>query len=365
MPALEVLGWDAGWAVAFGSVANGAAMIPGRIVVAHRDAWRVTTGAGDLTAGISGRLRAETRGPAVLPTVGDWVIVEPHEGEAKATIVALLERRTALGRAAGSDGDRTGADAQVLAANVDVVLVVGGLDHDLNLARLERYLAVAWSSGATPIVLLNKSDIDPYLEDHRAAVEAIAPGVDVLAISARDGTGVDEVRARIGRARTAVVVGSSGVGKSTLLNALVGGERARTANVREDDSRGRHTTVARELVVLADGGLLIDTPGLRALSVGGASDGLAETFADIAGLSADCRFGDCRHESEPGCAVLGAVEAGIIDAKRLARYHKLEREVAMVARRSDPIAARTERRRWASIGRSVEVQMRAKYGDDA
>jgi ribosome biogenesis GTPase len=296
--------------------------------------------------------------------VGDWVVVEARPDEGTATITAVLPRRSALARTAGESGRRTGADAQVLAANIDVVFVVAGLDDDLNLARLERYLAVAWSSGAMPVILLNKADLDEEVDAHRLAVEAIAPGVDVLAISARNGRGLDDVHSRLVAGTTAIVIGSSGVGKSTLLNALLGESRQETAAVREDDSRGRHTTVTRELVRLPDGALLIDTPGLRSLSVAGADEGMADAFADIHELAAACRFRDCRHESEPGCAVTAAVEAGALDEARLERYHKLEREVAMLARRADPIAAREERRRWASIGKSVAVHMRAKYGDD-
>ena len=364
MSTLRGLGWDEAWASEFEAVAGGDGLVPARVVVAHRDAWQVVAEAGQLTAGVAGRLRSAAFGVAEMPAVGDWVSIEPRATEGTATIVEVLPRRSALSRTAGDSGRRTGVDAQVLAANVDVVFVVAGLDHDLNVARLERYLAVAWSSGALPVVVLNKADIDARVDEHRLAVEAIAPGVAVLAISALERHGLDDVVARLGPGSTAVVIGSSGVGKSTLLNALLEETRQETAAVRADDSAGRHTTVTRELVALPGGALLIDTPGLRSLSVAGAEDGLADAFADIDELAAACRFADCRHLTEPGCAVRSAVDAGTLDAARVARFHKLEREIAMLARRADPIAAREERRRWASIGRTVAVQMRAKYGGE-
>jgi ribosome biogenesis GTPase len=368
MSVIDALGWDDGWTTALGTATNDEAVaaraVAARVVAAGRDVWQVVAEIGALEARVSGRLRGTAVGAADLPAVGDWVVIDARPDEGAATIVAVLPRRTALSRTAGEDGRRTGVDAQVLAANVDVVFVVAGLDDDLNLARLERYLAVAWSSGAMPVIVLNKADIDGRLEDHRLAVEAIAPGVAVLVTSAREGVGLDEVRERLVEGRTAIVIGSSGVGKSTLLNALLGTERQATGEVRADDSRGRHTTVGRELVALPGGALLIDTPGLRSLSVAGAEAGMADAFADIHELAQGCRFRDCRHAREPGCAVVAAVEDGRLGRDRLERYQKLEREVAMLARRADPIAAREERRRWAAIGKSVAVHMRTKYGDD-
>jgi ribosome biogenesis GTPase len=365
MSGLDALGWDEGWAASFAAVVGGDGLVPARVVIAQRHAWLVIARDGELAAGLTGRFRARTIGAADMPAVGDWVAIDARTAEGSASIVAVLPRRTALSRPAGEDGRRTGVDAQVLAANIDLVLVVGGLDHDLNLARLERYLAVAWSSGALPAVLLNKADIDERVEDHRLAVEAIAPGVEVLAISALRGDGLEEVRRRLAARSTAVVIGSSGAGKSTLLNALLGDARQATAAVREDDSRGRHTTVTRQLVALPGGALLIDTPGLRSISVAGAEAGIDDEFADVAELAVSCRFADCRHRAEPDCAVKAAVLRGALDADRVTRYHKLEREIAMLARRADPIAAREERRRWATIGKSVAVHMRSKYGDDS
>jgi ribosome biogenesis GTPase len=215
------------------------------------------------------------------------------------------------------------------------------------------------------LLVLNKADIDADLEGHRAAASAVAPGVDVVAMSAVTGLGVDLVAERLGPGSTAVVVGSSGVGKSTLINALLGEERQATSAVRTDDARGRHTTTVRELLPLPSGALLVDTPGLRSLDVSGAADGFDAAFADVAELAERCRFRDCRHEGEPGCAVREAVQAGLLDEDRVAGHRKLERELAYEARRIDPRAQAEERRRWRSIQRSVGQVYRVKYGDDS
>jgi ribosome biogenesis GTPase / thiamine phosphate phosphatase len=367
---LADLGWDPGWAAAFLPF-DAAGWRPARVVVAHRDRWVVTSpDTGDREAVIAGRVRHEAIGAGDLPAVGDWVALGLDEGThgGPAVIQAVLPRRTVFGRSNGDSARRGGArlvDDQVLAANVDVALVVTGLDGDFNLRRLERYLAVAWTGGATPVILLNKVDVATDPAGSRIAAEAVAPGVEVRAISARTGDGVaDLVADHLAPGRTAVVLGSSGVGKSTLVNALLGHERLRTAAVREDDSRGRHTTTRRELVRLPGGALLIDTPGIRSLGVAGAADGLDAAFADIAELALGCRFRDCRHDGEPGCTVMAALADGSLDARRLESHRKLERESARRAREADPLLRAAERRRWKAIHASVAIHMKSKYGDD-
>ncbi|HEY5630136.1 MAG TPA: ribosome small subunit-dependent GTPase A [Candidatus Limnocylindrales bacterium] len=328
-------------------------------MAAHRDAWRVALAGGDRDAELSGRFRFEAVGPGDLPAVGDWVAVSDSD---PALVTAVLPRRTAFGR--NRDSGQAAAD-QVLAANVDVTLVVTGLDGDFNLRRLERYIAVAWSGGATPVILLNKADTAPDPDGARLAAEAVAPGVDVRLISAIAGDGVAELaRDHLAPGRTAVVLGSSGAGKSTLLNALLGEERARTGAVRADDARGRHTTTHRELHRLPGGGLLIDTPGIRSLGVAGADDGMASAFADVADLAADCRFADCRHESEPGCAVRSALADGRLSQERFASHRKLEREAAHVARQGDRLLAEAERRKWRLISSAGREHMARKYGSE-
>jgi ribosome biogenesis GTPase len=367
-PSLAALGWDPGWSAAF-LAQEAAGHHPARVIAAHRDAWVVATPRGTHDAVVSGRLRYEAFGPADLPAVGDWVAIATAadaDAHGPAVVHAVLPRRSAFRRFAG-DSNRSGSgrisDQQVLAANVDVALLVAGLDGDFNLRRLERYLAVAYAGGATPVVVLNKADIDLDLAGHRLAAEAVAPGTAVHAISALSGTGVDELAAAWLRpGTTAVVLGSSGVGKSTLVNRLLGEERQRTSTVREDDAKGRHTTRHRELLPLPGGALLIDTPGIRSIEVAGAQDGLDDAFADIAGLAAACRFRDCRHEREPGCAVLAARADGTLDRERLDSYRKLEREAARVAREADPLLRADERRRWKMIHASVAKHMQHKYG---
>jgi ribosome biogenesis GTPase len=365
---LESLGWDAAWARAFEAVSD-AGGAPARVVSANRDAWLIAGLDGDAEprlATITGRLRFEAVGPVDLPAVGDWVAAGAAD-DGRAVIRAVVPRRSMLGRT-GGDASRRGsgrtADEQVLAANVDLVLIVAGLDRDFNVRRIERYLAVAWSSGATPLLVLNKADVDDELEGHRLAAASVAPGVDVVAISARTGTGLGDLEARLAAGATAVVVGSSGVGKSTLVNALLGHERQATNAVREDDARGRHTTTIRELIPLPSGALLVDTPGIRSLEVIGADDGMDAAFADVAELAAACRFRDCRHDEEPGCAVQAAVVSGRLAPDRFEGYRKLERELAFEARKADPRAAAEERRRWKLIHASAQRHARERYGGE-
>ncbi len=365
------LGWDPGWSEAFAPhAASGRS--PARVVAVHKETSIVRDGASrERSAVVSGRFRHGALVASDFPAVGDWVALEATATEAgpddQAVIVAILPRRTAFRRAA-SDGSRRSSalltDEQVMAANVDVAFLVAGLDLDFNPRRLERYLAVAWSSGVQPVIVLNKADIADDLEGRLVAVEAIAPGVPVVVLSALTGERVADLTAHLGPGRTAVVLGSSGVGKSTLVNALLGEDRQVTGAVREHDSRGRHTTTHRELFVLPGGALLIDTPGIRALEVSGADQGMDAAFDEIADLAAACRFSDCRHEGEPGCAIARAIGDGSLSAERLASHQKLEREAAHVERRGDPRAREEERRRWKVISKSVDRHMERKYGGD-
>jgi ribosome biogenesis GTPase / thiamine phosphate phosphatase len=355
---LERLGWTPALADAHDAHAN-LGRTPARVVGEDRGLYQLLGPDGESRAAVSGRLRFAANGdPAAFPAVGDWVAIEsgPH-GEP--TIQALLPRRTALIRQAA--GRRT--EAQVVAANIDVVFVVASLKGDLNLRRLERYVALAWESGAEPGVILSKADLASDPTTTLADVRAVAAGTSVLLVSSLDGRGVAAVRERIGSGRTAAFVGSSGVGKSTLLNALAGETRAEVGEVRAGDGRGRHTTVRRQIHVLPGGGLVLDTPGMRELAMWD-GDGLEGSFADIEELAAGCRFSDCAHVSEPGCAVRAAIVAGRLSPVRLASMRKLEREAGHQQRRVDALAREQERRRWKNISTAVGSQMTAKYGKD-
>jgi ribosome biogenesis GTPase len=332
---------------------------PARVVAEDRGSYQVVGMAGEQRASVTGRFRFEAEDdPAAFPAVGDWVAIEAGMGD-ETVIHALLPRRTALVRQAS--GKRTAA--QVVGANLDVVFVVASLNADLNLRRLERYVAAAWESGGQPVVLLSKADLGGNVEAIVLAVERVAAGAAIVVVSAFDGRGVDEVRARIGVGQTVAFVGSSGVGKSTLLNRLAGEERAAVREIREDDARGRHTTTRRQLHLLPEGGLVLDTPGMRELSLwdGG---GLDQSFADIDEMVAECRFGNCRHNGEPGCAIAVALADGTLAADRLEGWRKLLRESAHHERRVDALARAEERRKWKLIGKSVARHMNAKYGTD-
>jgi ribosome biogenesis GTPase len=360
---LGALGWDATWQAAFVPMARG--LVPARVVGAHRGTWEVATGVpgGPLEARATGRLRHEA-GPAELPVVGDWVAVDARPQEGAASIHVVLPRRTQLRRKAPED---YGSPVQVLAANVDVVLVATSLNRNLNARRVERFLTAAWESGARPVLALTKVDLarDPVeVAVAEAQLEEVAGGVPVVATSAVSGAGLDAVRAFLGAGRTVALVGSSGVGKSTLANALLGEERLLVREIREDDARGRHTTVGRELVALPGGaGLLLDTPGLRELGLWDDGTGLDLAFADVATAAESCRFGDCRHESEPGCAVRAAVAEGALGADRFAGWQKLAREERYRALEMDAGARRAEKKRWAAIGKAGAAISRAKRGE--
>jgi len=353
---LDGLGWDERLATALATEAPG--LVPARVLTEERGLYVVAGARGEGPASASGRLRhdAELDPTATWPAVGDWVALEPGDGEHR-LIQRVLPRRSAVVRRSPTDRRMP---AQVLAANVDVVFVVTSMNADFNPRRLERYLAVAWESGATPVVLLSKSDLADEAAGFLLAAEATAPGVEVIAVSAVTGEGLDRVRGHLGSGRTVVFTGSSGVGKSSIVNALAGAPLLETAAIREDDARGRHTTTRRQLSRLADG-LLIDTPGLRELGVLD-GEGVATAFDDVEGVAAACRFNDCRHRSEPGCAVRAALGDGSLSADRFDAYTKLQREAHRAALATDAIARRAERKRWNVIHRSVDQHMRLKYG---
>jgi ribosome biogenesis GTPase len=323
----------------------------GRISRVHRGACDVLTPTGEIRAETGSAVQAlAAHDPQLSPAVGDLCILSDDGGGA-ARIVELLPRRTAVTRASVSPGS---SHRQVLAANVDILAAVEPLNTAPVIGRIERLLALAWESGAAPVVLLSKCDLDPDPQEWVLEVAAASPGAPVIAVSQRDGTGIDELRDLLGPGRILGFVGPSGAGKSTLVNALAGEVVMDTAEIRED-GRGRHTTVHRELVVLPDGSLVIDTPGLR--SVGLASpEALDQVFADLTGFAEFCRFNDCAHETEPGCAVLEAIETGELTERRLASWRKLQREAAYQERRTNVRLRAAEREMWKQ--RSREMRQR-------
>jgi len=332
--ALAVLGWTPRLDAAFAALGR-PDLTPARVAAVHRGRLDMMAAAGPLSGVPAGRLSHEAASAADLPAVGDWVAADPETG----LVQELLPRKGGIARAAG-DGR---AEPQVLAANVDLALVVGSLNRDFNLRRLERFLALAADAEAEALVVLSKADLsaDPAGEalDVRAGLGGVVP---VLAISVVDGTGLEALGAWLQPGRTAVLLGSSGVGKTTLLNHLTGEERP-TLPVRESDDRGRHSTSHRELVPLAGGGLIIDTPGLRLPRVWEQAAGLRSVFADVEALAAQCRFRDCTHRGEPGCAVAAAIADGRLPADRLAGMEKLAREEeALDARREARVRAESK-----------------------
>lgn len=354
MHRLDRYGWNAHFAAAFAAHA-GPNRSPARIVLEHTHIYRVATDEGETLARVSGRLRHLAQGRTDFPAVGDWVAVEPvADGEAR--IHAVLTRTSRFSRRAAGDA----TEEQVVAANIDTVFLVGGLDGDFNPRRIERYLVVAWESGATPVIVLNKADLVDDPARHVADVQAIAPGVDVLAVSVRQPGSVDALLPYLAAGRTAALLGSSGVGKSSLVNRLVGHDLLRTQDVRITDSRGRHTSTARQMVVLDGAGILIDTPGMRELQLWESGEAVGDAFADVGELAASCRFRDCRHMREPGCAVRAAVAGGTLASLRLESFHKLATERDHQDKQLDARALLEDKRRAKIAGKALQKHLRDK-----
>jgi ribosome biogenesis GTPase / thiamine phosphate phosphatase len=331
-------GWDDGFAAALEPHDN---CIPARVAAQHRGEYDVLTERGELRARVAGRLRHEASSGADLPAVGDWVALRDE------TIHAVLPRRSAFQRKVAFHA----TEAQVLAANIDTVFVVTGLDEDFSARRLERYLTLAWESGATPAVVLTKADLcdDPLAMLLEA--EQVAVGVPAHVVSNVTGEGLDELVTYLAPAKTVALLGSSGVGKSSLVNRLFDDEIQATKELAEDGT-GRHTTTARQLFRLPGGAMLVDTPGLREVQLWDADEGIQEAFSDVDELAADCRFNDCAHMREPGCAVQAAIDEGRLPRERLQSYRALQRELKRLAAKQDGRLRSDERKKRVKQARN-------------
>lgn len=324
------LGWDVRMEHLFCEIKTDGC-VPACISEENKGYYRVLAESGEFLAQVTGsaRYHADERGD--LPAVGDWVAIRPRPAERRATIVATLPRRTVLVRK--MPGRTT--QKQILATNLDVAFVVTSLNQEFNLRRIERYLAVVWDSGAKPVVLLNKADLQPDVESAIAMVRSVAPEVDVHSLSAITGEGLDSVRQHLEVGRTAAFIGSSGVGKSTIINRLAATPAQRVQPIRASDDRGQHTTTSRQLILLPSGGIIVDTPGMREMQLWTQDAGLSQAFGDLESLATHCRFRDCSHGHEPDCAVRKAIEDGQLPFERLENFHKMEAELRFLKSKTD------------------------------
>ncbi|WP_223701768.1 ribosome small subunit-dependent GTPase A [Sutcliffiella deserti] len=321
----------------------------GRVMLEHKRLYRVATDNGECLAEVSGKYRFETATREDYPAVGDWVVLSERQAEGKATIHALLPRFSKFSRKAAG----LTTEEQIVAANVDTIFLVQSLNYDFNPRRLERYLVMAWESGANPVVVLTKSDLCQDVQGKTEEVEGVAFGVPIHAVSVKDETGLVELGRYFTRGKTVALLGSSGAGKSTLTNYLLGEEKQLIQEVRSDDDKGKHTTTYRELYLLPTGGLVLDTPGMRELQLWEADGAISHSFLDIEALAEQCYFRDCKHANEPKCAVREAIEEGTLEAARYQSYVKLQRELAFLERKNDKRAQLAEREKWKKITSGV------------
>ena len=328
----------------------------GRVALEHKNFFRVYTQYGEMLAEISGKLRHEAVNRSDLPAVGDWVVIRSRPERGRVMIHAVLPRRTSFARKVA--GSRT--EEQIVGANIDTVFLLTSLNQDFSLRRIERYLTIAWESGANPIIILSKSDLCNRVADLMTEVQAVACGVPIHAVSVVTGCGLQDVAQYFKRGQTVALLGSSGVGKSTLINHLAGVDHLKVQPVRESDDRGRHTTTHRELVLLPTGGLVLDTPGMRELQLWDGDESLRLVFDDIEALAGHCFFSDCRHQDEPRCAVREALVAGTIDIGRYQSYEKLKKELKYLARRRDKLSEIVEKKRWKKLSRLATERARLK-----
>lgn len=350
MTKIENYGWTPAWEQKI--TTNGQ---PGRVVLAHKGSYRVVTNDGEWLAEPSGKF-GFTHTREQYPAVGDWVVVTQMPGEQRAIIHEVLPRTSQFERKMAG---RT-TEIQVIAVNVDYVFLTMSLNQDFNIRRLERYLLAAYDSGASPVIVLTKKDLCDDIQPYVDELESIAFGVPIIAVSSKTGEGIEELKELFHPNKTAALLGSSGVGKSSVVNALLGAEWMAVSEIREDDAKGRHTTTHRELVLLPSGGAILDTPGMREFQLWESEDGLSESFQDIEGYAENCRFRDCQHQNEPGCEVQEAIRTGALASDRYASYVKLQRELAHLERKSDAAGQREQRAKGKELAKKIRTLPKKK-----
>ncbi|GKV68190.1 putative ribosome biogenesis GTPase RsgA [Sporosarcina sp. NCCP-2716] len=344
MNSLQMYGWNNRHETDWEEL-DGRQWRPGRVTSEHRNMYTVITEDGEWLSVCSGAMLHGADDRRHYPAVGDWVAVEKMPGEERGIIHCILPRTSIFSRkAAGESGGE-----QLIAVNVDLVFLVTSMNDDFNIRRLERYLVAAYESGAVPVVVLTKSDLCEDPAQYAAEAAGVAAGADILIVSSRTGAGIDRLHSLLQGGKTAALLGSSGVGKSSLVNAICGDGTMAVQNIRDDDSKGRHTTTHRELIALPGGGVLIDTPGMREFQLWNERESVDSSFTDIASLAETCKFSDCGHIQEPGCAVRRAIGDGTLEESRFASYLKLQREIAYLDRKSDSQARLAERKRWKAL----------------
>lgn len=353
---LQSLGWSDFFERAWRESAFDEGAVPARVIEEQKGLWRVLAQGGEVWGELPGKLRHGAETAAQWPAVGDWIALKPRFTEGRGTILGVLARRSRFSRRAAGEIEQE----QIVATNIDTAFIVTSLNAELNLRRLERYLTLVWESGATPVILLTKSDLVPAWVEKCREVEAVASGVLVRAVSAKANQGLEVFKERLTTGKTGVLLGSSGVGKSTLVNWLFGQALQTTQEIRAEDSKGRHTTTSRRLFQIPGGGLVIDTPGMRELQMWEGAEGIDTAFDDIAEIATQCRFRDCQHEKEPGCAVRGALADGRLDESRFTNYLKLSREIAFQNRKYDKPALAEEKARTRRLSKAMYRHLDSK-----
>mgnify|MGYP003755896415 CR=1 FL=1 len=331
-------------------------LTPARVSFQGRGLYRLLSARGELWGELGGTLSRELISSGDFPVCGDWVLADNISDSDRTVIRFLLPRMTSFSRKRAG----TALGPQIVATNVDTVCLVSGLDSDFNPRRIERYLTVAWESGARPVIVLNKTDVCREVSRRITEVTALAPGVDVIAVSATEGSGIDDIRRYAGPGQTIAFLGSSGVGKSSLVNSLLGRSAQKIHEIDPSTGRGLHTTTTRELFLLPTGGLIMDTPGMREIQIWASDAGLDTAFEDIAVLAEGCRFRDCTHQSEPGCLVRDAIDQGELQSERLANYHKLSREADYIELKTTHSVSWVEKERWKKIARAAR-KLKPRY----